>query len=180
MILLPSSSSSFGGGGGPRRPAVNIISPSHQQPPLDQSKYCPRCSLQLSYMQDLDLWYCKKCGWNIPKELLNPPPAQQQNKKQTQGETSSMPALTGTRNEISSSTTQEEDIAIASKGIRASERKKDPFSYLRKEDDAWLEEKKGMTLVSDRIDLPTGGDNKEVLSSEDLKRERERRTKGRW
>jgi ribosomal protein L37AE/L43A len=161
-------SSSFGGGGGPRRPAVNIISPSHQQPPLDRSKYCPRCSLQLSYMQDLDLWYCKKCGWNIPKELLNPLPAVQQRGKQKDDD--DIPALTGTRNESSSSSnTQGEDIVIASKDSR---KKTDPFAYLKK-DDAWLEDK-GMTLVSDAINIPTGGD-KEVFTSEDLKQMKERK-----
>lgn len=168
-MILP-----FGGGGGDlRRPAVNIISPS--QPPFDHSKYCPRCSLQLSYMQDYEVWYCKKCGWNIPKELLNPPVQQQSKKKDDD-----MPTLTGTRNESSSSsnTQQEEDIAIVSKGRRSDEQKRDPLDYLRKDDAPLLE--RGWTLVAERIDLPTGGDGS-TISSDELQRERERRTKGiRW
>jgi ribosomal protein L37AE/L43A len=167
---------SFGGGAGGdlRRPAVNIISPS--QPPLDQSRYCPRCNLQLSYLEKEEIWCCVKCGWNIPDELLKSPKQQQHHHLR---HNDNMPALTGTRNESSSSSSsniQEEDIAIVSKGRRSDERKRDPLDYLRKDDAPLLE--KGWTLVSERIDLPTGGD---TLSSEDLTRETKRRTNGiRW
>jgi ribosomal protein L37AE/L43A len=162
-----------GGGRGGRRASVNII-PTSSGSPVDESKFCPRCSVQLSYLKEEDIWACVKCAWNLPRHLLKEEPSP-----------SLSPSLSSSPNQNKVVTVDmaeaesADSIPTASKGTRANELKKknDPFSYLRKEDDAWLEEK-GMTLVSEQIDLPTG--HADTISSEDLKAQKERRRRSRW
>jgi len=63
-----------GGGRGGRRPSVNII-PTSSGSPVDESKFCPRCGVQLSYLKEEDIWACVKCAWNLPRHLLKEEPS---------------------------------------------------------------------------------------------------------
>jgi hypothetical protein len=148
-----------------RRPLINNADRHLSEPPLDESMYCGRCSLKLSYLKDKDIYFCSKCGWNLPDELLHPPPSSQE--QSNKADDDDKPVMTGTRND-SSSSTQEEDIPIASQGRRANKRKKDQFDYLRK-DDAYLQ---NYTLVRDEIYF---SDDRTTLSGEELEQERLRR-----
>lgn len=93
--------------------------------------------------------------------------SQQQQRQQQQQQ--QQPKLTGVRNDSSSSSstaTQEPNIPIASKGTRSSQKKKDPFDYMRK-DDAYLA-KSGLNFVMDVIDF---SDDHSTISSEELRKQ---------
>jgi hypothetical protein len=163
---------------------VNLVDSGMSHEALYPSKYCPRCKWQLSYLDDYDVYICSHCGFGLPDELLDnqlppPPPLSPEERQQRRSskknkDADDSPALTGTRNESlspSSNTQDDNDIAIVSKPSRTKERKKDPYEFLKK-DDVWLAEK-GLTLVSDAIDIP-GGDAI-TTSSDELRQDRDRK-----
>lgn len=92
----------------------------------------------------------------------------QQQQRQQQQQQQQQLKLTGVRNDSSSSSTatQEPNIPIASKGTRSSQKKKDPFDYMRK-DDAYLA-KSGLNFVMDVIDF---SDDHSTISSEELRKQ---------
>jgi hypothetical protein len=162
-------------GEGGRRPSVNLIPPSSSGCQIDESKFCPRCGVQLSYFKEEDIWACVKCAWNLPRHLLKEEPSPSSSSSSPSPSQNKVVTV-DTADSLLEST---DSVPIASEGTRINEQKKknDPFSYLRKEDDIWLEEK-GMTLVSEHIDLPTG--DVDTIFSEDLKAQNERRRRSRW
>ena len=125
--------------------------------PIDKSKYCPRCSFNLYYFEERNIWFCGKCAWNFPDELLVKN-REQQDPQVNKGVAA--PAGTAAAEEV--------NIPIASKGRRPSLKNKDPWAHLKKDDEVYL--KPGVTVVTDVIDIPSG--DKEVTSSEDLKKQK--------
>lgn len=146
-----------------RRPTMNPVpvGGSSSNDDVDKRKYCPRCSFNLYYMEEKDIFFCGKCAWNMPDEYSKK--NQEEQKEQEQVATKKGSATT-----TADATNKEEDIHIVSKGTRSQEKKKDKLDYLRR-DDAYMQ-KSGLNFVSEVIDLPTG--DKEVVSSEDLKRDK--------
>src|SRR5215216_1310933 len=56
-----------------RTPAVNTrpCGSGNDNDEVDKRKFCPRCQFTLYYFEPRDLWFCGKCAWRFPDELLS-------------------------------------------------------------------------------------------------------------
>jgi hypothetical protein len=142
---------------------VNIIGGTGiEEESNNNRKFCPRCNFSLDYLEEDKIFVCCKCGWGLQDKHLV---AADSNKKKRKRK-----GVVTTSNDAAA---KEEDIFVVSKKEQRG-KKKDPFEYLKK-DDAYLA-KLGYNLVSESIDIPSG--DKEVLSKEDLDREKGVRLRG--
>lgn len=153
-----------------RRPAVNIIGGGRRGINVEDDdpnkKYCPRCQFNLYYYEEKDTWFCGRCAWNMPDELSKKNQDLQQQKQQQQQEVAVKVAATTAADAVN----KEQGSHTVSMGTRASQKRKDQFDYLRRDDDIYTK-KLGWVPVTDIIEF---ADDRKTVSSEDLKKEKAR------
>jgi ribosomal protein S27AE len=171
-------------GGARRRPGVNIVGglgsgDGYRTGGGDVEKFCPRCSIQLIWRDDLINWFCVRCGYTPPIEEEESPIPKDASTTTSTNNDDYKPILKNSKNNPDYNN-DGPFIIPAGKRRREQQREdlhKGRFGYY--DDDMRLLEEKGYTIVDGVETLPTGSNN-ETLSPEELRRQTERRIRGRW
>jgi hypothetical protein len=164
---------------GRRRPSVSIVGGSSDDHRDIEEKFCPRCNILLLWRDDLTSWFCKRCGYNPPVEDSL---SISDDYTTTTTSTNDKPRLKNSKNADNDNNNNSSSPPIMPVDKSRSEEQVEDlhrrrFKYY--DDDMRRLEEKGYTIIDAVEDIPTAGDV-DTLSSDQLRRERERRTKGRW